>query len=278
MTRDAIHLLDRPASLAGLATSPSLVRVEDAELKRRAARIRERLSGARRLLFVTGAGLSAEAGLPTYRGVGGLYAGSDTEHGMPIERALSGPVFQRHPEITWQHIASIERAVRGAQPSAAHRLIAALERRFEVVVLTQNVDGLHRAAGSGDVIDIHGDCHELLCTRCAFRETRRDYAELEIPPRCPRCAAVVRPDVVLFEEMLPAVKLDRLLHELTRGFDATFSIGTTSLFPYIAEPVLDAARRGRLSVEINPEMTPVSHIVEHRLACRAGYALAALFS
>jgi NAD-dependent deacetylase len=252
--------------------------MEDAALSRQAGRIRERLAGARRLLFITGAGLSAESGLPTYRGVGGLYVDADTEHGMPIERALSGPVFQRRPDITWQHIANIERVVRGAQPSAAHRLIAGLEPRFEVVVLTQNVDGLHRAAGSRDVIDIHGDCHELLCTRCAFRETRRDYEGMELPPRCPRCAAIVRPDVVLFEEMLPGAKLDRLLRELACGFDATFSIGTSSLFPYISQPMLDAARRGRLSVEINPETTPVSQVAEQRLACSAGRALAAIFA
>jgi NAD-dependent deacetylase len=156
-------------------------------------------------------------------------------------------------------------------------LIAALESRFEVVVLTQNVDGLHRAAGSSDVIDIHGDCHELLCTHCTFRETRLTYEGLSLPPHCPKCTAIVRPDVVLFEEMLPSDKLDRLLRELGRGFDAYFSVGTSSLFPYIAQPIMDAVRRGRLSVEINPEETPVSDLVEFRFACGAGNALTAIF-
>jgi NAD-dependent deacetylase len=251
--------------------------MDDAALASQADHVREQLTGARRLLFITGAGLSAESGLPTYRGVGGLYVDAHTEHGMPIERALSGPVFQRRPEITWQHIAQIEKAVRGAQPSAAHRLIAALAERFEVVVLTQNVDGLHRAAGSPDIIDIHGDCHELLCTRCTHRETRLSYEELPLPPYCPRCGAIVRPDVVLFEEMLPTDKLDRLLRELGRGFDAYFSIGTSSLFPYISQPMVDAARRGLLSVEINPEHTPVSELAGFRFPCSAGRALAAIF-
>lgn len=252
--------------------------MDDAQLSSQAERIRARLAGMKRLLFITGAGLSAESGLPTYRGVGGLYVDAETEHGMPIERALSGPVFQRQPDITWQHIAQIERAVRAAQPSAAHRLIATLEARFQVVVLTQNVDGLHRAAGSSDIIDIHGDCHELLCTRCSFRETRRDYAGLPIPPHCPRCAAVVRPDVVLFEEMLALEKLQRLRRELAHGFDAYFSVGTTSSFPYIAQPIVEAKRHGRLSVEINPESTSVSELVEFRLSCSAGRALSAIFS
>ena len=251
--------------------------MDDRQLLREAERVKARLEGKARILFITGAGLSAESGLPTYRGVGGLYADAHTEHGMPIERALSGPVFQRRPDITWRHIAQIEEAVRGAQPSAAHRLIAALEQRFSVVVLTQNVDGLHRAAGSSDIIDIHGDCHELLCTRCAFRETRLTYEGLSFPPRCAQCAAIVRPDVVLFEEMLPSAKLDRLMRELSRGFDAYFSVGTSSLFPYISRPIVDAAQRGRLSVEINPEETPVSELVEYRFACNAGRALAAIF-
>jgi NAD-dependent deacetylase len=175
-----------------------------------AERVASRLLGHRRILFITGAGLSAESGLPTYRGIGGLYASEHTEHGVPIEVALSGPMFRHKPELTWHHIARLERAVRGAKPSEAHHLIARLEAQHEVVVLTQNVDGLHRAAGSTRVIDIHGDCHDLFCTRCDFRERRSDYAGMDIPPACPACGAVVRPDVVLFEEALPALKLARL--------------------------------------------------------------------
>ncbi|MET0340813.1 MAG: Sir2 family NAD-dependent protein deacetylase [Polyangiales bacterium] len=254
--------------------------MDDDALRTQAAALSARLKHANRLLFITGAGLSAESGLPTYRGVGGLYADAEaeTEQGMPIEVALSGPVFRRQPEVTWHHIARLEQGVRNAMPSAAHALIAALERSHEVVVLTQNVDGLHRAAGSSRVIDIHGDCHELLCTRCPHRETRTDYEGLDVPPRCPRCGAVVRPDVVLFEEMLPSHKLEALWYELDLGFDAYFSIGTSSLFPYISAPILDAARRGRLTVEINPEATDVSSVVGHRFATGAGRALSAIFA
>jgi NAD-dependent deacetylase len=251
--------------------------MDETQLERQAERVAGRLQGRKRLLFITGAGLSAESGLPTYRGVGGLYVDAATEHGMPIEQALSGPTFRTRPEVTWQHIAQIERAVRGAAPSAAHALIAALEQRHEVLVLTQNVDGLHRIAGSTQVIDIHGDCRELLCTRCPHRETRTTYEGLELPPRCPKCAAIVRPDVVLFEELLPTDKLERLARELEHGFDAYLSVGTSSLFPYISQPIVDAVRRGRLSIEINPEETPVSDLVEFRFACSAGRALPAIF-
>jgi NAD-dependent deacetylase len=257
--------------------------MDEAQLLAQAARVARRLQQEerkghkQRLLFITGAGLSAEAGLPTYRGVGGLYTDAETEQGMPIEVALSGSMFRRRPEITWHHIAQIEQAVRGTEPSAAHRLIAELEATYDVVVLTQNVDSLHRLAGSTQIIDIHGDCRELLCTRCAYREARDDYAGLAIPPYCPRCAAILRPDVVLFEEMLPTDKLERLTRELARGFAAYFSVGTSSLFPYISRPIYDAGRRGLLTVEINPEPTPISDAVEFRFDCGAGRALSAIF-
>jgi NAD-dependent deacetylase len=254
--------------------------MDESLLQRLGSSVATKLDGLKRrkrLLFITGAGLSAESGLPTYRGIGGLYSDSHTDDGVPIEVALSGPMFRRRPELTWRHIADIEQAVRGAKPSAAHHLIAALEREHEVVVLTQNVDGLHRTAGSTQIIDIHGDCRELMCTRCDYRETREDYASLIIPPSCPRCSALVRPDVVLFEEALPEAKLTRLMRELAHGFDAVFSIGTSSLFAYISHPVEMAARVGILTVEINPEHTPVSDLVDVKLACGAGRGLGAIF-
>lgn len=251
--------------------------MDESELERSAAQVTARLPTRGRLLFITGAGLSAESGLPTYRGIGGLYADTNTEDGVPIEVALSGPMFRRRPELTWQHIARIEEAVRGAEPNPAHRLIAALERDHDVLVLTQNVDGLHRAAGSTQVIDIHGDCHELLCTRCDYRETRQSYAGMVLPPHCPSCKHVLRPDVVLFEEALPSDKLARLARELDRGFDAYFSVGTSSLFPYIAGPMVQAVRQQRLSVEINPDNTPISEVVDIKLRCGAGRALSLIF-
>ncbi len=251
--------------------------MDEAQLRQAAARIAEKFSERRRILFITGAGLSAESGLPTYRGIGGLYDASHTEHGIPIEVALSGPVFRKQPEVTWKYIAQLEAAVRGAKHNDAHALIAKLERAHEVVVLTQNVDGFHRAAGSTRVIDIHGDCHELACTACDHREQREDYEGMELPPRCPKCHGIVRPQVVLFEEMLPPGKLNELVRELRAGFDAYFSIGTTSVFPYIAQPILDARRSGRLSVEINPGLTEVSELVDFKLACGAIRGLRAIF-
>ncbi|MBW2509837.1 MAG: NAD-dependent deacylase [Deltaproteobacteria bacterium] len=239
--------------------------------------IARRLKESRSVLFVTGAGISADSGLPTYRGIGGLYEQDETDDGIPIEAALSGAMFRRDPAITWKYIHQIESSCRGAGPNRAHRVIAELEQRFERVwTLTQNVDGLHHAAGSTQVIDIHGDVHWLLCTRCGHRWRVESYVGLPIPPACPECDSLVRPEVVLFGEMLPMDRVRVLQEQLARGFDAVFSIGTTSVFPYIAEPIIDARRRGGLTVEINPGASEVSHIVTHRLRMGAAAAMDAL--
>jgi NAD-dependent deacetylase len=234
------------------------------------------LRGARRVLFVTGAGLSADSGLPTYRGVGGLYEGQLTELGIPIEVALSGAMMARSPAISWRYIAAIEQRCRGARPNRGHRVIAALESVVETVVtLTQNVEGLHQAAGSTRVIDIHGDVFEIVCLACGRDERLESYEHLPIPPRC-LCGAPVRPRVVLFGEPLLPDRVARLHEELERGFDAVFSVGTSSLFPYIADPVLDAAANGVPTVEINPGETEVSDAVRLRLRSRAAVTLDAI--
>ncbi len=229
---------------------------------------------AQRILFITGAGISADSGLPTYRGIGGLYHERLTEHGLTIEDALSGRMMETHPEVAWKYLAEIEANCRGAEPNIAHRLIAALEReRAGVWVLTQNVDGLHRAAGSTRLIEIHGTVHRLRCTECSHARNVPDFSGLRLPPACPVCGGVLRPDVVLFGEMLPERELARLEAVLLEGVDLVFSIGTTSAFPYIAGPVWWAQQMGIPTVEINPGDTEVSRLVTHRLRHRAAEAM-----
>jgi NAD-dependent deacetylase len=245
-----------------------------------AGRVRE----ARSALFITGAGVSADSGLPTYRGVGGLYDRATVDEGLPIEVALSGPMMQARPQLCWKYIHQIEAACRGARPNAAHTIIARLQSRFErSCVLTQNVDGFHRAAGSSDVIEIHGNIRELHCTACAWERVVDDYADLSLTPAapapaCPDCGALVRPRVVLFGEMLPEPAVARLGAELQRGFDLVVSVGTQSAFPYIAEPVVLARRRGAATVEINPGESEVSPIVDLKIPARARPTFEALWA
>ncbi len=254
--------------------TPPPSRPLDDDAVRRAARA---LDEANSILFITGAGISADSGLPTYRGVGGLYEENRTDDGHPIEVALSGEMLATEPDVCWRAIAQIERACRGARPNRAHELIAELEREKERVwVLTQNVDGFHRSAGSENVIEIHGDVHDLVCTGCGAEERVDDYAALDLPPRCERCDGLIRPVVVLFGEMLPVPALERLRHEMERGFDLVFSIGTTSVFPYIAEPVVLARERGGFTIEINPGESGVSHHVDLHLRAGARESLEAI--
>lgn len=232
-----------------------------------------------RILFITGAGLSADSGLPTYRGIGGLYEREMTEEGVPIEVALSGEMFQERPELCWKYLAEIGRVAFAAKPNRGHFVIAEMEEHFATVVtLTQNIDGYHRQAGSKNVIDIHGDMHRLVCPKCAYTRSVENFEQMRIPPRCPPCGAVLRPDVTLFGELLDTEKLVRLNEALEVGFDFVFSVGTSSVFPYIAFPVVQGSRLGWTTIEINTHESQVSHLVDTRLQSGAAETLDAIWA
>jgi NAD-dependent deacetylase len=241
-------------------------------------RVAALVQSSRRILFVTGAGLSADSGLPTYRGLGGLYENLSTPDGMPIEAVLSGDMFRRQPELTWKYLLQVEQACRGATSNAAHRVIAQLElERGSVTVLTQNVDGFHQRAGSRNVIDIHGNLFDILCTRCRRKRQVSSYAGFPALPRCSSCGGVERPDVVLFGESLPDQKMDWLIRELGVGFDLVISIGTSGTFPYIRLPMIRAQVHGWRSVDINPHVNPMTAYAELHLPLRAATACEALW-
>lgn len=243
-------------------------------------RVADLLRRSRSILVITGAGLSADSGLPTYRGVGGLYEQDATEEGLAIEEAISGDMLALHPEVTWKYLLQMEKACRATRFNRGHSVVADMEKKFRRVwVLTQNIDGFHRAAGSRQVIDIHGDIHELTCTRCSFAETVADYSGLQtVPPSCPQCRAWLRPKVVLFGEFLSQDKISLLHRELAKGFDLIFTIGTTSVFPYIAGPVIRAREQGIPTVEINPGTSEVSGLVTEKIPAGAAASLEAIWA
>ena len=226
------------------------------------------------VFVVTGAGISADSGLPTYRGVGGLYDGVKTEDGVTIEVALSGTMFQSRPDVTWKYLAQIEQGARNATHNRAHEILAEMEQRFQRMwILTQNIDGYHTSAGSNNVIEIHGNMHRLKCTVCDYLEPIVDYSGISIPPKCPDCGSAARPDVVLFEEQLPGQAIETLYRELAKPFDLVVSIGTSSYFPYIVEPVYSACRAGIPTIEINPSETNISDMVDAKISLGAKDAL-----
>lgn len=245
-------------------------------MERNIARLVEALGQAERTLIITGAGLSADSGLPTYRGLGGLYNGHTAE-GLPIEAALSGPMLTRDPALCWKYLAELGKACLGARPNAGHHAIADYQRRAPGCwVLTQNIDGYHRAAGSPPerLIEIHGELQPLFCQRCGSPDPELDaHLGRPLPPRCAQCGGVLRPPVVLFEEMLPAQALETLQREVVRGFDVVLAVGTTASFPYIVEPILRTRQQGGFTAEINPGETELSGIFDVRLAASAADVL-----
>ncbi|MDH0893078.1 MULTISPECIES: NAD-dependent deacylase [unclassified Pseudomonas] len=244
-------------------------------------RVARAIQGAERILVITGAGLSADSGLPTYRGLGGLYNGLTAE-GLPIEAALSGPMLQRDPALCWKYLAQLGEACLGAVPNAGHAAIAELQRRKPGCwVLTQNIDGYHRAAGSPAerLIEIHGELAPLFCQSCGAEDAElAEHLRRPLPPRCARCGGVLRPPVVLFEEMLPENAIGRLYDQVRQGFEVVIAVGTTASFPYIVEPVVQASRYGGFTVEVNPRETDISRRVDLRLAGRASDVLPELLS
>lgn len=241
--------------------------------------VAEELTKAKRVLFITGAGLSADSGMPTYRGVGGLYGDMPVRDGLTIEDLLSGYMMRTQPTVVWEYLGQLAGAFQAAHPNVGHEVMAHLEKRLEQVwILTQNVDGLHGRAGSKQVIDIHGDIHHLYCTKCHDRQHITDLASLPIPPYCKPCHKIMRPDVVLFGEMLPFDKVEKLQSLCYRGIDMVFSVGTSSLFPYISEPVRVLGHRGATTVEINPGETDVSDFVDIKIQTRAAPALQAIYA
>jgi len=243
--------------------------------------IREALLRAQHILFVTGAGISADSGLPTYRGVGGLYDGNTTDEGYTIEQALSATMWRAHPDVTWKYLWQIGHACVGAEPNVAHRAIAAWQQvKPHCELLTQNVDGLHRRAGSTRLIEIHGHAFDLYCQSC-----RREFAAATLiddyrggfsaAPRCQTCGGIIRPNIVLFEEMLPEAAVDQLQHILNGPLDMVVSIGTSAAFPYIVQPLLIGRRKGAMCVDINPDPALARH-VDIQLPLSAAVAMAQL--
>lgn len=224
--------------------------------------IAARLRG--RVLVITGAGVSAESGVPTFRGAGGLWRSHD-----PAQLATP-EAFTRDPALVWAWYGERRQAIRAAKPNPAHRAVAALARvSHDHLVVTQNVDDLHERGGSPPdrLVHVHGDIFVTRCTQCAY--ATRDDVAVEPVPRCPRCGSLCRPGVVWFGEALEAAPLARVERFLAQPVDVVLLAGTTALFGYI----VDWATRCGLLVEINPEETVASRRAGHVIREPAGKAL-----
>jgi len=241
--------------------------------------IADLVTNANSIFFITGAGISADSGLPTYRGIGGLYSNSITEEGFTIEEALSSDVMSRRPDITWKYLWQIGSACLKAKPNSAHKIISLIQKfKPETWVLTQNIDGLHKAAGNKNLIEIHGNAFDLYCTQCGNKPNVDELFPVsgqkpELPPKCTKCAGIIRPNVVLFGEMLPEKCLIQYHKVLNSNPELIISIGTSGMFQYISGPVYDAIYEGRKTVEINPAESNLSRMVNYYLPLTATRAM-----
>ncbi|HEY0847110.1 MAG TPA: NAD-dependent deacylase [Noviherbaspirillum sp.] len=230
----------------------------------------DKLRHARRIAVFTGAGVSAESGIPTFRDAqSGLWAR------FRAEDLATPEAFRRDPVTVWNWYAWRRDLMRKVIPNPAHLAIVRMEHLTEsVVVITQNVDGLHRAAGSTDVIELHGNIWDNVCSVCR-QPAAGDASAVEGPPKCAHCGGLVRPGVVWFGESLPAAAWTRAA-EVLESADLFFCIGTSSLVEPAASLPRYARSCGRTVIQINPEATSHDEIAQYVLRGKAGEVLHAL--
>jgi NAD-dependent deacetylase len=231
--------------------------------------LRRRFQGAADVVVLTGAGVSAESGVPTFRGGGNTAVWK----GMPFEVISSARMLERDLPAVWEWFNYRRNLLESLKPNPAHLAIAQWQERFpEFHLVTQNIDGLHQAAGSRNVIELHGNIWRASCFDCHARHNVRDLKFDHGVPTCFECGGHLRPDVVLFGEMLPPGAFERAAAAAS-SCDLCFVVGTSAVV-YPAASIPEIARSaGAYVVEVNPEPTPLSDLCHEVLTGKAGEIL-----
>lgn len=231
--------------------------------------VRERMRSARHVFVLTGAGVSAESGVPTFRGGGN----SAVWKGMPFEVISSAGMVRSNLAEVWEWFDYRRSVLSHCEPNPAHTTLAGWQDRVErVTLVTQNVDGLHAAAGSRGVLELHGNAWRARCLKCGEREDVRSLKSDARPPMCRACGGEMRPDVVLFGEMLPLGVFEEAA-ESASVCDVCFVVGTSAIVYPAASLPFEARRAGAYVVEVNPEETPLSELCDATLRGPAGEVL-----
>lgn len=228
------------------------------------ATVADSIKTAKKIVFVTGAGISQESGIPTFRGKDGLWRKYD-----PMQLATIDAFFD-NPKLVWEWYEERRKNILNAQPNLGHTAIAQLEKYKEVVVLTQNIDGLHQRAGSTNVLELHGSIIRIKCTVCNFKdEITTSFRDL--PPSC-RCGSMLRPDVVWFGEPLPQDVWQRAIIHAS-SCDVMIIAGTSLVVsPANSLPVF-AKQNNSLLIEVNPEETLMSSEMDLSIKATSAKAL-----
>ena len=230
------------------------------------ARARASLGDAGRVVVLTGAGISAESGVPTFRGAEGLW------RRFRPEDLATPEAFARDPRLVWEWYDWRRSLIAAAEPNAGHRALVQLEetsRAFSLV--TQNVDGLHRLAGSRRRIELHGDLWILRCTRCGRSRENRTVPLRDLPPRC-ACGGIERPGVVWFGEPLPEAALADAVDE-ARKADVLLVVGTSAVVQPAAGIAFETLANGGALIEVNPDETAITPHATISIRGRAGEVL-----
>jgi NAD-dependent deacetylase len=242
--------------------------IEHDDLSADLERAAEYLRAADRVAVLTGAGISAESGLATFRGAGGLW------EGHRVEDVATPFAFERDPTLVWRFYNARRANLRTVQPNPGHRALVELEDRLgesRFALVTQNVDGLHRVAGSRRVYEIHGSLARVRCTKCRFLEDRGSET-LDDLPQCPSCGHLLRPDVVWFHEPLPPDVWAKA-EEAVRACRCFLVVGTSAVVYPAAELIPLARDAGARVIEVNLTRTDASHYADVTLCGPAGQVL-----
>ncbi len=231
-------------------------------------KLREKFDAAKNVCVLTGAGISAESGVPTFRGGGN----SAVWKGMPFDQISSARMVRENLAEVWEWFDYRRDILKDCQPNAGHFALANWQNKFDdLTLVTQNIDGLHTAAGSSEVIELHGNIHRAICIKCENRFDIRGKIP-HVPDNCDECGAKVRPDVVLFGEMLPFDAFEKA-EKSARKSELFFVIGTSALVYPAAGLAGIAKRSGAFLVEINPEETPMTNFCDETIRGKAGEVL-----
>ena len=231
--------------------------------------VANRLKKAEKIVFVTGAGISQESGIPTFRGKDGLWRKYDPMRLATID------AFYEDPKIVWEWYEERRQNILGANPNPGHLAIAEFEKYKQVFVLTQNIDGLHQRAGSTKVYELHGSIITIKCTVCDFKDKMASGFS-QLPPFC-KCGNMLRPDVVWFGESLPQ-DVWQFAIEQASSCDVMIIVGTSlAVSPANLLP-LYAKQNGAILIEVNLEQTPMSSSMDISLRSSAAIALPELVS
>ncbi|VAV82308.1 NAD-dependent protein deacetylase of SIR2 family [hydrothermal vent metagenome] len=257
---------DTEGAVPEQAFIPDRVLIEDLQV---------RLARARKVAVLSGAGISAESGVPTFRGSGGLW------QGRRAEELATPEAFNRDPKLVWEFYDYRRRALSELSPNPAHIALAGLAEKLidrdakegGLTIITQNVDGLHRSAGSKALLELHGNIWRVRCTGCGAVTENRDVP-IEILPYCrlSPCKELLRPDIVWFGEMLP----EGIFEEACRvaaAADIMLIIGTSGVVQPAASLAGYARAGGAYLIEINPEKTPLSESMDQSITAKAAQLL-----